>query len=173
MKEQHDVSGHMHISQNHWGSRICSSSGIKTSNTELRKMDLFPSSGEWRKTSTLLGPLERSNINDCTRQARFYEIEYVSALTPIRHFNYWYATTSHLPYRHSRLYSCATSQRIELTFNGSQPWNHLTPIDTMSFLHIILPEFGCSRKSIIAYYVTSVLTLSSIKSGLLGNLNQF
>jgi hypothetical protein len=26
-------------------------------------MDLFPSSGEWEGTTTLLGPLERANLN--------------------------------------------------------------------------------------------------------------
>jgi hypothetical protein len=29
----------------------------------FRKLDLFPSSGEGRETSTLLGPLERANHN--------------------------------------------------------------------------------------------------------------
>jgi hypothetical protein len=32
-------------------------------NTTFRKLDLFPSSGEERETSTLLGPLERDNHN--------------------------------------------------------------------------------------------------------------
>jgi hypothetical protein len=27
---------------------------------------LFPSSGEWRETSTLLGPLEAANLNLCS-----------------------------------------------------------------------------------------------------------
>jgi hypothetical protein len=32
-------------------------------NTTFRKVDLFPSSGEGRETSILLGLLERANIN--------------------------------------------------------------------------------------------------------------
>jgi hypothetical protein len=32
-------------------------------NTEFRKLDLFPSSGEGREISTLLGLLERDNLN--------------------------------------------------------------------------------------------------------------
>jgi hypothetical protein len=32
-------------------------------NTTFRKLDIFPSSGEGRKTLTLLGSLERANLN--------------------------------------------------------------------------------------------------------------
>jgi hypothetical protein len=35
-------------------------------NTTFWKLDLFLSSGEGRETSTLLGPLERSNLNQWT-----------------------------------------------------------------------------------------------------------
>jgi hypothetical protein len=35
----------------------------KLENTTFRKLDLFPSSGEGEKTPTLLGPLERANLN--------------------------------------------------------------------------------------------------------------
>jgi hypothetical protein len=34
----------------------------KLENTVFRKLDMFPSAGEW-ETPTLLGPLERSNLN--------------------------------------------------------------------------------------------------------------
>jgi hypothetical protein len=34
----------------------------KLGNT-FRKVDLFPSSGEWWETPALLGPLERANLN--------------------------------------------------------------------------------------------------------------
>jgi hypothetical protein len=37
-------------------------------NTTFRKLDLFPSSGEGRETPTLLGPLERANLNQWTRR---------------------------------------------------------------------------------------------------------
>jgi hypothetical protein len=35
-----------------------------TRNTTFRKLDLFPFSGELRETPTLLGPLERANLNN-------------------------------------------------------------------------------------------------------------
>jgi hypothetical protein len=46
-----------------YGTWTCPSSGMKKLNTTIRKMDLFPSSGEGRKTPTLLGPLEGANLN--------------------------------------------------------------------------------------------------------------
>jgi hypothetical protein len=36
-------------------------------NTTFQKLDLFPSSGEGRETTTLLGPLERANLNHWTK----------------------------------------------------------------------------------------------------------
>jgi hypothetical protein len=44
---------------------LCLSSGILETrkNTEFRKLDLFLSSGEEGRTPTLLGPLERANLN--------------------------------------------------------------------------------------------------------------
>jgi hypothetical protein len=48
---------------------LCPASGIlNTRNTRFRKLDLFPSSGEWKDTPTLLGPLERDNLNQCRRK---------------------------------------------------------------------------------------------------------
>jgi hypothetical protein len=35
----------------------------------FRKLDLFPSSGERRETPTLLGSLERANLNHWTRSS--------------------------------------------------------------------------------------------------------
>jgi hypothetical protein len=49
--------------QYYWGSGPCPSSGIKKLECNISKRDLFPSSGEGRKTPTLLGPLERANLN--------------------------------------------------------------------------------------------------------------
>jgi hypothetical protein len=43
------------VLQNHWVSGLCPPSGIL--------LDLFPSSGEGRETPTLLGALERANLN--------------------------------------------------------------------------------------------------------------
>jgi hypothetical protein len=37
----------------------------KLENTTFRKPDLFPSSGEGRKTPTLLGPKERAKLIQC------------------------------------------------------------------------------------------------------------
>jgi hypothetical protein len=51
-------------SQNCWVSVPCPSSGI-LENTTFRKLDLFLSSGEG-ETPTLLGPLERANLNHWT-----------------------------------------------------------------------------------------------------------
>jgi hypothetical protein len=49
--------------QNYWVSGLCPSSGIlNTTEKTFRKLDLFPSSGEGKKTPTLLGPLERANL---------------------------------------------------------------------------------------------------------------
>jgi hypothetical protein len=43
---------------------LCPSSGIlENRNTTFRKLDLLPSSDEREKTPTLLGPLERTNLN--------------------------------------------------------------------------------------------------------------
>jgi hypothetical protein len=43
---------------------------LNLENTRFRKLDLFPSSGEWRKTPThQLGPLERDNLNHWTKYA--------------------------------------------------------------------------------------------------------
>jgi hypothetical protein len=36
--------------------------GLKKLNAAFRKLGLFPSSGEGRKTPAVLGPLERANI---------------------------------------------------------------------------------------------------------------
>jgi hypothetical protein len=36
-------------------------------NTTIRKLDPFPSSGEGTETPTLLGPLERANLNHWTK----------------------------------------------------------------------------------------------------------
>jgi hypothetical protein len=52
--------------RNYWGFGVCPSSGI-VKNTPFRKLDLLPSSGERVKTPTLLGPLERANLNHWTR----------------------------------------------------------------------------------------------------------
>jgi hypothetical protein len=51
--------------QDYWVFGLCPSSGIlKTKKiTMFRKLNLFASSGEWWETPTLLGPLERANIN--------------------------------------------------------------------------------------------------------------
>jgi hypothetical protein len=50
--------------QNYWVFGLCPSSGIlEAKNTTFWKMDLFPSSGEGEVTPTLLGPLERANLN--------------------------------------------------------------------------------------------------------------
>jgi hypothetical protein len=46
----------------YWDFGICISSGI-LKNTTFRKLDLFPSSGWGGGTPTLLGPLERANLN--------------------------------------------------------------------------------------------------------------
>jgi hypothetical protein len=54
--------------QNYWVSALCLSSGIL--NTTFRKLGPFPSSGEGRKTPTLLGPLERVNLNHWTSEGR-------------------------------------------------------------------------------------------------------
>jgi hypothetical protein len=35
--------------------------------TTFRKLDLFPSSGEGLEIPTLLGPLERANLNHCIK----------------------------------------------------------------------------------------------------------
>jgi hypothetical protein len=51
--------------QRHWISGLCPSSIILKNKTMFRKLDLFPSSGERRETPTLLGSLERANLNHC------------------------------------------------------------------------------------------------------------
>jgi hypothetical protein len=70
--------------QNHWISGICPSTGIVTTmKYNFRKLDLFPSSGEGRETPTLLGPLERDNLNhwtsDTNRNAAI-QLEIISIL---------------------------------------------------------------------------------------------
>jgi hypothetical protein len=48
--------------QNDWVFGLCSSAAIlETRNMTFRKLDLFPSSGKG-KTPTLLGSLERTNV---------------------------------------------------------------------------------------------------------------
>jgi hypothetical protein len=54
--------------QNYWVSGLCPTSGVL--NTTFRKPGLFPSSGEGRKTLTLLGPLERANLNHWTNEGK-------------------------------------------------------------------------------------------------------
>jgi hypothetical protein len=57
----------MYNTQNRWVSGLCPSSGIlNTRNTTRRRLDLFPSSREGRQTPTLLGLLERANLNHWT-----------------------------------------------------------------------------------------------------------
>jgi hypothetical protein len=57
--------------------------------------------------------------------------------------------------------TCLTLIAALLVYHLSKNRTHfewkpvLGPPHTMTFLNIILPEFGCSRKSIIAYYVTA------------------
>jgi hypothetical protein len=46
----------------YWVFGLCRSS-IILKNTTFRKMDLFPSSHDVWETPTLLGPLERANLN--------------------------------------------------------------------------------------------------------------
>jgi hypothetical protein len=41
-------------------------------NTMFQKLALFPFSGAGRKTTTLLGPLERANLNHWTQQSRSF-----------------------------------------------------------------------------------------------------
>jgi hypothetical protein len=43
-------------------------------NTTFRKLDLFPASGEGWGTPTLLGPLERANLNQIFRPVVFYNV---------------------------------------------------------------------------------------------------
>jgi hypothetical protein len=50
--------------QNCWGSGLCPSSGtLKSRKHNFQKLDLFLPSDEGRKAPTLLGPLERANLN--------------------------------------------------------------------------------------------------------------
>jgi hypothetical protein len=58
---------------NNWVFGLCPSSGIlEIKNTTFRKLDLFPSSGERdRETPTLLGPLERANLNHGSNACSF------------------------------------------------------------------------------------------------------
>jgi hypothetical protein len=53
----------------------------KLENTTFWKLDLFPSSGE-RETPTLLGPLERANLNPVTEVSSFLGTQQ-SRLLPI------------------------------------------------------------------------------------------
>jgi hypothetical protein len=59
--------------QNHWVFGLYPSSR-KLENTMFRKLDPFPSSGEWEETSTQLGPLERANLNHWTTPVRFTQL---------------------------------------------------------------------------------------------------
>jgi hypothetical protein len=49
-------------SRGYWVFGLYPSSGIRK-NTMFRKLDLFPSTGEGMGDITLLGPLERANLN--------------------------------------------------------------------------------------------------------------
>jgi hypothetical protein len=55
--------------QNHWLCGIWPSSGILNTieKTTFRVLETFASSGEEKETSTLLGPLERTNLNHCLK----------------------------------------------------------------------------------------------------------
>jgi hypothetical protein len=45
---------------------LCPSSGIlNTKKHNVQKLDMFSCSGNEMETSTLSGPLERANLNDC------------------------------------------------------------------------------------------------------------
>jgi hypothetical protein len=53
--------------QNYWASGLCPSSRILNPiKHNISEMDLLPSTGEGRETPTLMGPLERANINHWT-----------------------------------------------------------------------------------------------------------
>jgi hypothetical protein len=54
----------------YWDFGLCPSSDIpkNTKNTTFRKLDLLPSAGEGWETPTLLGPLERANLNHWTSE---------------------------------------------------------------------------------------------------------
>jgi hypothetical protein len=56
------------ITQDCWVVGFFMSFGILENRKQMiRKLDLFPSSGEGRgKTPTLLGPLEKANLNHCS-----------------------------------------------------------------------------------------------------------
>jgi hypothetical protein len=50
--------------QNYWVSGLCPSRGILNNfNAVFRKLDPFSSSGEGREAPTLMGPLDRANLN--------------------------------------------------------------------------------------------------------------
>jgi hypothetical protein len=52
------------IFQNQWISGLFTPAGVlKTTKTTFRKLDLFPSSGERMEIPTLLGLLEKDNLN--------------------------------------------------------------------------------------------------------------
>jgi hypothetical protein len=51
----------MYNTQNHWVYGVCPLSRIL--NNSFRKVDVFPCLGEGKETPTLLGPLERANLN--------------------------------------------------------------------------------------------------------------
>jgi hypothetical protein len=54
----------MYNTQNDWGSGLCPSSGfLRTKSTTFLKPDFFPFSDDGRKTPTLLGLLERANLD--------------------------------------------------------------------------------------------------------------
>jgi hypothetical protein len=54
------------ISQNYWGSGICPSSQINRLEHDLSKSGSVSSSGEGRMMPSLLGALERPNLNHWT-----------------------------------------------------------------------------------------------------------
>jgi hypothetical protein len=57
-----------------WVCGLCpSSETLNNCETTIRKLDLFPSSGEGREIHTLLGPLERANQHSTvTEVSSFY-----------------------------------------------------------------------------------------------------
>jgi hypothetical protein len=55
--------------QNYLVYGLCFLSGILNNyKTTFRTLDQFPSSGDWRETPVLLGPLERADLNQCAHK---------------------------------------------------------------------------------------------------------
>jgi hypothetical protein len=52
-------------------------------NTALRKLDLFPSSGEGSETPTLLGPLERASLNHRCNWSSLTPFSLVTSYEPL------------------------------------------------------------------------------------------